>query len=170
MNTPVNKDLETKIVVETYVVKDGEVLLFKRPDNDSFAPGQWVAPGGKVDVGEDYMIAAQREVLEEVGVDVPMEKIRLKAIALHTRGKKLYNIAIFVASIDSDAELKISEGEGEAAWVKLDELKSMHNLLQSIRYYIDHIFVEGSGILYTNIDWDGDEIVAENSRTVDLDY
>jgi 8-oxo-dGTP pyrophosphatase MutT (NUDIX family) len=55
-------------VVET----DGEaaVLITKRPETMRFHPGDWVFPGGRVDVdaGESPLDAALRELTEELGV------------------------------------------------------------------------------------------------------
>ena len=48
----------------------GQVLLQKRSDN-----GKWCVPGGALEVGETYKQAAQREISEEVGIQV--EQLRL---------------------------------------------------------------------------------------------
>ncbi|AGG67309.1 NUDIX hydrolase [Corynebacterium callunae] len=51
-----------------HVVPD--VLLVKRADN-----GEWTPPTGIVDPGEQPHIAAQREVLEETGLEVSVEAL-----------------------------------------------------------------------------------------------
>ena len=48
----------------------GEVLLQKRSDN-----GYWGLPGGKVDIGESVEHGAVREVLEETGLHVTVNRL-----------------------------------------------------------------------------------------------
>src|SRR4051812_29790229 len=48
----------------------GEVLLAKRSDN-----GRWSVIGGIIDPGEEPAAACKREVLEETGVEVAIERI-----------------------------------------------------------------------------------------------
>jgi 8-oxo-dGTP diphosphatase len=56
------------LAADGVVVQDGDVLLLQRdhPPHE----GQWVLPGGFVDPGERAREAAEREVREEVGLDV----------------------------------------------------------------------------------------------------
>jgi len=49
---------------------DGRILLVKRSADDSYNPGLWELPGGKLDIGQDLSTALQREVEEETGLDV----------------------------------------------------------------------------------------------------
>lgn len=45
------------------------ILLLKRSNNVSFEPGKWWLPGGHLDVNEEAMFGAQRELLEETNID-----------------------------------------------------------------------------------------------------
>ena len=47
---------------------DGAILITQRRDGDSFA-GHWEFPGGKLERGESYAQALQRELREEIGVE-----------------------------------------------------------------------------------------------------
>ena len=49
------------------VWKDGRLLLSRRPE-DAHLGGLWEFPGGKLEPGETPERAAEREVLEELGV------------------------------------------------------------------------------------------------------
>jgi len=46
----------------------GEILLLQRSYQDDFMPGVWGLPGGKVDAGESFVEAAERELLEETNL------------------------------------------------------------------------------------------------------
>ncbi len=48
---------------------DGRVLLTQRPEGKDMA-GMWEFPGGKIEVGETPEAAIQREIQEELGVDL----------------------------------------------------------------------------------------------------
>ncbi|AGC64542.1 MULTISPECIES: NUDIX hydrolase [Mycobacterium] len=49
---------------------DGRVLVIKRDDN-----GHWEAPGGVLELDESFEAGVQREVLEETGVEVAVERL-----------------------------------------------------------------------------------------------
>lgn len=46
---------------------DGAVLMFRFTPGDR--PPLWATPGGECDAGEDFAVAARRELLEETGLD-----------------------------------------------------------------------------------------------------
>ena len=49
---------------------DGRVLVIKRDDN-----GHWEAPGGILELDESFESGVQREVLEETGIAVTVERL-----------------------------------------------------------------------------------------------
>ncbi|RIR29883.1 NUDIX hydrolase [Mycobacteroides abscessus] len=49
---------------------DGRVLVIKRDDN-----GHWEAPGGVLELDESFEAGVQREVLEETGLAVMVERL-----------------------------------------------------------------------------------------------
>lgn len=53
------------IAVVAYIEKAGLLLSVSRKDT-----GQRAAPGGKVDAGEPWIVAACRETIEETGLDI----------------------------------------------------------------------------------------------------
>lgn len=59
----------TLLVVAGALVRDGRLLLTRRPDEDPLA-GFWELPGGKVEADETPEAALAREWREELGVEV----------------------------------------------------------------------------------------------------
>ncbi len=59
---------DPKVAVATLIVQDGKVLLVRRGINPN--RGMWTLPAGFVDAGEDPIHAAERECLEEAGIQV----------------------------------------------------------------------------------------------------
>lgn len=49
---------------------DGRVLVIKRDDN-----GHWEAPGGVLELDESFEAGVKREVLEETGLEVIVERL-----------------------------------------------------------------------------------------------
>jgi len=52
------------------VRSDGRVLVIKRDDN-----GHWEAPGGVLELEESFEAGVRREVLEETGLEVAVERL-----------------------------------------------------------------------------------------------
>jgi len=56
--------------VSAFVLREGRVLLQQRADN-----GRWGLPGGSIEIGETVTAAIVREVEEETGFDVAVERL-----------------------------------------------------------------------------------------------
>jgi len=59
---------DPKVAAAALIEKDGKVLLVRRAIDPG--RGQWTLPAGFVDAGEDPARAAERECLEETGLQV----------------------------------------------------------------------------------------------------
>jgi len=81
------------IVVAGVVVHDGKVLIQCRskenhPDcADDSLTGRWEFPGGKVEFGEDLGVALQRELEEETGFSVAVDKLLYAQINTYESGR-----------------------------------------------------------------------------------
>jgi len=56
-------------VVAAIIRKDGKILITRRRPNAHLA-GLWEFPGGKVEAGESLYAALEREIREEVGLEI----------------------------------------------------------------------------------------------------
>ena len=56
--------MNARLAVKGFIVHDGKLLLMKRAHNDSFKPGIWELPGGRIEHDEDPRKALQREIKE----------------------------------------------------------------------------------------------------------
>jgi len=60
-----------KIVIAGLLIKDGLCLIAKRKTEDRLGLGElWEFPGGKLEAGETHEACLQREMLEELQIDV----------------------------------------------------------------------------------------------------
>ncbi|MFT5115579.1 MAG: 8-oxo-dGTP diphosphatase [Parasphingorhabdus sp.] len=61
--------MNLSVVVGVMIRGNGQVLVAERPAGKACA-GQWEFPGGKVEQGESFRNALNREIKEELGVQV----------------------------------------------------------------------------------------------------
>lgn len=66
--------LDPKVAVAAVVMDEQRALLMRRAQRDS-AHGRWILPGGHVDRGEVLEAACRREVVEETGLEVSLERL-----------------------------------------------------------------------------------------------
>jgi len=98
------------------------IALIRKPH---FADGIWRPPGGGVKPGEDFVAGAEREALEETGLQVRLERylVAARASFLYEPGDVPWRTHVFLARTD-DVELAPQDPEEIAAarWGTLDEL------------------------------------------------
>lgn len=135
--------MPTHIVAVAGVVENDkeEVLLVKTYH------GGWVFPGGQVEVGENLMEAVEREIKEESGIVVNVEK--LFAVSSNTATYKGYNgvekvptkvMFDFICTY-SCGELCISDENSESCWIKKDKVLDMitaPSIRQRYKSYLDY--------------------------------
>jgi ADP-ribose pyrophosphatase YjhB (NUDIX family) len=85
--------LGPKLVAGAIFELDGEVVLIQRDIEPGY--GKWTFPGGFVERGESAEAAAEREVLEESGLEIEVADI----IGLYTYEGEVPAIAVFAAQI-----------------------------------------------------------------------
>ncbi len=115
-----------QVAVGAVTIRGDRVLLVKRGRPPS--QGLWAVPGGRVELGETLQQAAQRETLEETGVQVEAGEpvYTFDAIIRDEERRVKYHYVI----IDLKAEYvagEIHEGDDAAAvaWVPADRLDSL---------------------------------------------
>ncbi|WP_432565325.1 NUDIX hydrolase [Kineococcus sp. SYSU DK003] len=73
-STPDAPVLRQRLACYAVVVADGSILLTRLSSNTP-SPGRWTLPGGGVDHGEHPLTAVVREVHEETGMDVDVDRL-----------------------------------------------------------------------------------------------
>jgi 8-oxo-dGTP diphosphatase len=100
------------VAVGVIIGNDGAILIAKRPDK-THQGGLWEFPGGKVEHGETLFTALQRELREELAIDIiatePLIKIR------HDYGDKIVLLDVHKVTHFS-GEAKGNEGQ-PIVWV-----------------------------------------------------
>ena len=113
--------------VVTVFTVDGEnrILLTRRAPTKGMYPHYWEFTGGSGIAGEDSLTSAHRELLEETGLDCPMERLLL----LGTLREPSAFMDCYLYRTDMPGEaVAITLQEGETVdykWVSLWEMETM---------------------------------------------
>jgi len=109
---------DPKVAAAVYVDQGGKVLLVRRAIEP--ARGLWSLPAGFVDAGEDPARAAERECLEETGLQVAVvDLITVLFGREHQRGA---HIIIFYRANVISGELAPGDDVDQAAFFARDDL------------------------------------------------
>lgn len=113
-------EVATTLLVNRAIISDqNRILLLRRTKDDSYNPGLWEFPGGKVDAGEEIKTALEREVFEETGLTIGnISSIAHVESELITKGKyngRLY-VSLFYAAQRLGGELTLSGEHSDAQW------------------------------------------------------
>lgn len=101
----------------------GELYLQKRSMTKDTAPGKWVSScSGHVDSGEEYDVAAARELGEEIGLYDPQG---LERVHKESPCKQTGYEFVWVFRCESEGPFKLDETEvSEGKWVDLEQLNN----------------------------------------------
>ncbi|MEE0945908.1 MAG: NUDIX domain-containing protein [Acutalibacteraceae bacterium] len=133
---------EYHLVVHIWVISnDGKFLIQQRSKEKKLMPGEWAATGGSAISGETSFCAAQRELLEELGINCTQRYC--KKMARIKKRNSFVDIWFTMSDADvSSLQLQLSE-VAQARWVSEDTLRKMVENGEFHNYgkeYFDMIF------------------------------
>lgn len=101
--------------------KNGRLLIQRRSQKRKLMPGEWAATGGSAVSGEESRTAAQRELAEELGIDLPKEEL---VLARRLKRKNSF-LDVWFVKVDVDIEkLQLQREEVSAVrWIGGNQLK-----------------------------------------------
>lgn len=100
---------------------NGRLLIQRRSQKRKLMPGEWAATGGSAVSGEESRVAAQRELSEELGIDLPAENL---VLARRLKRKNSF-LDVWFIKVDVDIEkLNLQREEVSAVrWIGGNQLK-----------------------------------------------
>jgi len=110
------------VVAAVLVNADGKILMAQRPEGKQMA-GLWEFPGGKVEEGEIPEVALQRELKEELGVEVDLEALMPLTFVSHAYDAFHLFMPLYLCS-SWKGEIKALEHK-ELDWVSLGGLSDL---------------------------------------------
>ena len=125
--------------VVAVIIDDDERVLLTRRSVPPFQ-GQWVMPGGKIDLGEPILKALHREVLEEVGLEVEVQGL-VDVFEHITPGvSENHFVILYYRCRPLSCIINHNPGEvAEALWVPRDELPD-YPMPDGTRFILGKIF------------------------------
>jgi len=126
-----------RIVVAAAIVKNKSVLLLKRRSDEEAFPGVWEFPSGKRKFGESSIEALMREVMEETGLSIVVDRPIYVFEYTVEKPNEIRDVTQinFVAYLSNpNQEVKINKKEHEdARWFTKDEIISLENITKEVR-------------------------------------
>ena len=122
--------MRQRTIVCPFIQNDVAYLLCKMADDRGVFPGQWALSGGGVEPGERIEDALRREIREELGDKLILQKItpwtfsddvRMKTYADGTK-EEIYMIYLIFDCVSANREITINEEFQDFAWVKPQDL------------------------------------------------
>jgi ADP-ribose pyrophosphatase YjhB (NUDIX family) len=141
---PEAPEANSLVVGSSAVVVDdeGRILLQRRTDS-----GNWALPGGAMDIGEAFAQSAIREVKEETGFDVRIERIvgiysDPEHVFAYDDGEVRQEFSICLACTIIGGELAVSHESTDVRFVPLAKVSDLE-IHPSIRKRIDDYLAGG---------------------------
>ena len=126
------------VVVKGVILHEGKVLIVKRAADDEVGRGTWETVGGKIEYGEDLETALKREIEEETGLKVTVEKI-LYAATFKTDPSRQVVLLTYLCK-SNIMEILLSSEHSDFQWATKEQLEL--NLPQAIIHDFErnHVF------------------------------
>lgn len=106
--------------------------MLQRSSTKRILPNIWIAPGGHQEFTEGLIAATRREIKEETGLDVKDIKLKVVGIAYLKDIEQEFAFRILTAKHAGGALLQNPE-DGRLAWLSVEELTNLDNLLAELR-------------------------------------
>ena len=117
------------------IANRGRILVLRRAPGMPYRPGSWDLPGGHLALGESFEDCLIREVKEETGLDVSIERM----LGMHSMFSEPYLQALYACRLRVFQNLQLRPDEHvEHRWVTLVEMEGLELIP-----YLDSILKRG---------------------------
>ncbi len=121
----ITKEVVRQFVARAVCISNGRVLLANKRGEP-----HWFLPGGRVETGEGYSAAVQREIKEELGLDCTIKRFlgTIEHSFEYYEHKQYYEIGNFFEIEINDIDLnnpKSAEKEMQFQWCAIDQLRDL---------------------------------------------
>jgi len=104
------------------IANRGRILVLKRAPVMPYRPGSWDLPGGHLSLDESFEDCLSREIKEETGLDVAIDRL----LGLHSMVSEPYMQAFYSCRLTVFQKVRLRPDEHvEHRWVTPDELASL---------------------------------------------
>lgn len=135
-----------------FLFRGDEVLMLHRARIPN--KHKWNGVGGKIEPGENILPSMKREIQEEVGIDIPLNKLNFEGIVnWEIPNQQANGMYVFTAEIKESpfAEKAKETPEGLLSWKKLSWVinKKNEDVVDNIHYFLPAMLKTKEPIEYT---------------------
>jgi 8-oxo-dGTP diphosphatase len=139
--------MQTLVTARAVILNsEGHMLIVRRSSTDPLAPGTWDVPGGRREADEALEATAQREVSEEIGIQLLDPQLVFATSDMRSDASKTW--LFFAAALPTDALIVLSEEHDEYKWINpavLNEYTAYDILLRFHTYITENgLFTQAS--------------------------
>jgi 8-oxo-dGTP diphosphatase len=127
--------------VLVFLRNDSDVLLLKGAPNKRIWANMFNGVGGHVEVNEDVLSAAKREVQEETGLSI--ESLDLRAVVNIDAGDRDLGILMFAFVGWTNSRQTVASHEGALHWIPIDMIEE-YPLVEDLYWLIPRIIGRNS--------------------------
>jgi len=132
--------MENKIVValKAIIIYENKALIIQRSYGDVIGSGSWEFAGGKLEFGEDLETGLKREIMEEVGLEVRIERLLYASTFQSKENRQTVILNYLCHSLGNDVVL--SEEHEKYIWADKKTMRKYlaRGILHDLE--INHIF------------------------------
>ncbi len=118
------------------IIQEEKILLIKR-ERGNFV-GLYGLPGGKVEECEHIDEAVQREIQEELGLDLKCKKIL--GVATEIMYDKGNTVILYCCELEMDKKQRINHPEFQYKWFSKEELINSNKIIESDKMMIENFY------------------------------
>lgn len=119
------KEKRWKICMCGVLMHEGKILIVKRRDDDEEMGGFWEFPSGNAEEGVDLIKELNREIIEEVGIDISNQKLQILNLSQYNSEKKEYikcSVQInYLINFETRPEINLSDEHVAYDWASQDD-------------------------------------------------
>jgi 8-oxo-dGTP diphosphatase len=133
-----------EVAVGAVALRDDAILLVRRGRGP--AAGEWSLPGGRVGFREELHEAVVREVAEETGIEVVVERF-LGWVERLGEDPEPYHFVILdflVSVLDPQQEAVAGDDADEARWVRFADLDGLRLVEGVYEFLVDHDILDAA--------------------------
>jgi len=128
-------DKDVFVVAQKAVIREGDrYLILKRATHAHVYPDHWDFPGGRLEIGENTLEALEREVLEETGFKIRVNK---PVFTFHEIVNKRVVFFIVYSCEKISGEFRISDEHTEYRWARKEEILKLDKVENFLKAFLE---------------------------------